>query len=177
MNQNGKRNNYKLVILLLLLITVIALCITIWVLFFREPDVILTPDYAPQQEEQNAEEIPGDDDEKMESPQGGGSVSLNFTKEVTIALGEKTVNLYAANPSKSNQDIVVQVVIQDKVIVQSGTIKPGNQVTTLELLKGADKQLSTGGYEGKMVFLMYHPDSGEKAIVNSEVPVTINVTE
>lgn len=44
----------KLLILLLLLLTLIAVCVTVWALFFRNAGPVLTPDYAPQQEEQHA---------------------------------------------------------------------------------------------------------------------------
>ena len=70
----------------------------------------------------------------------------------------------------------VQVVIQDTILVQSGTLQPGKQVTTLNLLAGAEKQLSPGGYDGKLVILFYDEVTGEKAVVNTEIPVTITVT-
>lgn len=170
-----KKDNSKKLIPILAVITVIALGVTVWALFFRESGPVLAPDYAPQEEEQHAETIPNDDGEKMEQPDGGGSVSLSYSREVTIALGEETAKLYFANPGKSNQDIVLQLVVQDQVILQSGTLKPGNQVTSLELLNGAAKMLSEGGYEGKFVVLYYHPETGEKAVVNTEIPVSITV--
>lgn len=170
-----KKDNSKKLIPILAMITVIALGVTVWALFFRESGPVLAPDYAPQEEEQHAETIPNDDGEKMEQPDGGGSVSLSYSREVTIALGEETAKLYFANPGKSNQDIVLQLVVQDQVILQSGTLKPGNQVTSLELLNGAAKMLSEGGYEGKFVVLYYHPETGEKAVVNTEIPVSITV--
>ena len=170
-----KKDNSKKLIPILAVITAIALGVTVWALFFRESGPVLAPDYAPQEEEQHAETIPNDDGEKMEQPNGGGSVSLSYSREVTIALGEETAKLYFANPGKSNQDIVLQLVVQDQVILQSGTLKPGNQVTSLELLNGAAKMLSEGGYEGKFVVLYYHPETGEKAVVNTEIPVSITV--
>lgn len=170
-----KKDNSKKLIPILAMITVIALGVTVWALFFRDSGPVLAPDYAPQEEEQHAETIPNDDGEKMEQPDGGGSVSLSYSREVIIALGEETAKLYFANPGKSNQDIVLQLVVQDQVILQSGTLKPGNQVTSLELLNGAAKMLSEGGYEGKFVVLYYHPETGEKAVVNTEIPVSITV--
>lgn len=47
-NSNKKNNYTKWLILLLLLITILALGITAWALFFRGPSVVLTPDYAPR---------------------------------------------------------------------------------------------------------------------------------
>ena len=170
-----KKNKTTLLILLLLLITLSAVCVTVWALFFRDSGPTLAPDYAPQEMEQNAESIPNDSDEKMAKPEGGGSVSLTYSNKVTIDLSDKAAALYFANPGKSNQDMVIQITIQDTVIVQSGTLVPGQQVKLLDLLEGAENQLSAGGYEGKFVVLYYDQTSGEKAMVNTEIPITINV--
>ena len=176
MNQDKKRNKAAIIVIILALITVAAVCVTIWALFFRDSgSQVLTPDYAPQQQEQNAETIPDDSGEKMESPEGGGSVSLTYSNQVTIDLSDKAASLYFANPGKSNQDMVVQISIQDTIILQSGTLAPGHQVKLLNLLEGAEKMLQPGGYEGKFIVLYYDQTSGEKAMVNTEIPVTINV--
>ena len=181
MNQNQKANKSTIIIAILAVITVAALCVTMWALFFREPSagdddkVILNPDYAPQKQEQNAETIPDDTGEKMENPEGGGAVSLTYSIEVTIVISDKAAALYFANPGKSNQDMVIQIAIQDTIILQSGTLSPGNQVKLLNLLEGAEDMLQPGGYEGKFVVLYYDPISGEKSMVNTEIPITINV--
>ena len=171
----NKKSKLNLLIPVLLTITAVAISITVWALFFRDDGTILAPDYAPLQEEQNAETIPNDTGEKMENPEGGGSVSLTYSREASIDLSDKTATLLFANPGKSNQDMVLQIVIQDTVIVQSGTLKPGNQVTTLDLLNGTEKKLSSGTYEGNFNVLYYNPETGEKAIVNTEIPITITV--
>ena len=174
-HENQKQDKTKWLILLLLLITLLAVGVTVWALFFRDTGPALAPDYAPQEMEQHAETIPDDTGDKMENPEGGGAVSLTYSNKVTIDLSDKAASLYFANPGKSNQDLVIQISIQDTVIVQSGTLVPGQQVKLLDLLEGAEKQLSSGGYEGKFVVLYYDPDSGEKAMVNTEIPITINV--
>lgn len=172
----GKPN---LLIPILLCITLIAVGVTVWALFFRDSggQQVLAPDYAPQKQEQNAETIPNDTGDKMENPEGGGAVSLTYSNEVTIDISDKAASLYFANPGKSNQDMVLQVVIQDTVILQSGTLKPGNQVKLLNLLEGAEDMLQPGGYEGKFIVLYYDKTSGEKSMVNTEIPITINVVE
>ena len=81
----------------------------------------------------------------------------------------------AVTLSKSTQDMVVQIVIDDTEIVQSDLLKPGNQVTELDLLDNAEKQLEKGGYDGKFRVLFYDPDSGQKATVNTEIPISITV--
>ena len=181
MRRKRKTNKSAIIIAILALITVGALCVTMWALFLREPDdgnkVILTPDYAPQKNEINQKPIEDDSGEKMEAEKGGGAVSLTYSTNVTIDLSDETAILYFANPGKSVQDMVVQIVIQDNIIVQSGKLTPGNQLTALDLLDDTAKKLTVGGYDGKFVILYYDPDTGEKAIVNTEIPITINVVE
>ena len=165
-------------LILLLLLLLISIGVTIWALFFREPDVVLNPDYAPEQMEPYQSPIPGDSTEgKVENTGGGGSVSLNYTDNVMIDLSDGKANLYFANPGKSNQDMVIQVVIQDEVLLQSGRLIPGHQVTELELLPDAAKKLAPGGYDGKFILYYYHPETSEKAMVNTEIEITVSVQE
>ena len=151
--------------------------VTVWSLFFREPDVVLNPDYAPEQMEPNQSPIPGDTGEKAESAEGGGSVSLNYSNRVTVDLSDGKATLYFANPGKSNQDMLVQMVIQDELLVQSGRLTPGNQITELELLPDAAQKLAPGGYDGKFVLSYYHPETQEKAMVNTEIEIFVTVQE
>jgi len=175
-----KKDNEKklllLLLLLLLLITIAAVGITIWAVWFRKPSIVLTPDYAPLETDKNVAQIPGDDtSDKMEAPEGGGAISVHYSKEVTIDLSDKKASLLYANPGKSTQDVVLQIVIQDNIIAQSGRIPPGSQLRTLDLLNGAAAKLAPGAYNGKFVLLCYNTETGEKAMVNTEARITITV--
>ena len=156
----------------------ISVGVTVWALFFKGPDVVLNPDYAPEDVEFNQIPIPGDSNEgKVDSNAGSGSVSLNYADRVIIDLSDKKASLYFANPGKSNQDMVLPVVIQDEVLAQSGRLIPGHQVTELELLPDAVKKLPPGGYDGKFILYYYHPETMEKAMVNTEIEITVSVQE
>lgn len=181
-NNDTKKNTDKrklILIVVLLLLLLVTISISVWALFFRDtaPQTpTLVPDYAPQQNEENAEPIEGDiDGEKLQQQQGGGAVSLTYSKEVTIDLSNRTAKLLFANPYKSNQNMMIQILIQDTVVLQSGLLKPGYQVTKLNLLESA--KLSNGIYEGKFAVYYYHNDTGEKAMINTEIPITITVKE
>ena len=167
----------NLLIYVLLLITVTAVAVTVWALFFREPDVHLSPDYAPVATEQFAQPYSGGDGQRQEAKPGSGSVSLSYSNEVSIDLSSGKAELIFANPGRSNQDMVLQIVIQDRVILQSGRITPGNQVTQLELFDDAVQILSPGGYEGSIRVFYYDLISGEKAMINTEIPVSVTVTQ
>lgn len=171
---------FILALLLLILLAIFFISATIWGLFIheREPDVVLTPDYAPVEMEENAETIQGETTtEKNEAAEGGGSVSLTYTTDVSIDLSSKTASLYFANPSRSTHNMVLQIAVQDTILVQSGTLEPGNLVRSLNLLDGAEKQLQPGGYEGKFIVLYYDSETSEKAVLNTEIPIKIEVTQ
>lgn len=173
-----KRKKTWILILLLLLVTAIAIGVTVWALFFRQPEVsVLAPDYAPQEIEQNAEDMGDSDKDKLDAPEGGGSVNLMFQDKVTIDLSDNKATLYYGNPYESTQDVLLQIVVKDTLIAESGRIVPGNQIKTLDLEEKAVSLLQPGGYDGKLILSFYNPDTGEKATVNSEIPVKITVAE
>lgn len=169
-------NRQSILIFLLLTVTVAAVSITVWALFFRTTETVLAPDRAPATEA-HAQPISGDNGTAEPAKVGSGSVSLTYSNQVSISLSGKTAKLLFANPGRSNQDLVLQLVIQDRVILQSGKIKPGNQVMDLDLTAEAAAMLIPGGYEGIFLLHFYHPDSGDKAIVTTEFPVSVVVTE
>ena len=167
----------NLLIYILLLITVTAVAVSVWALFFRTPDIRLAPDYAPVETERYAWPIPDDHDRGNRAQPGSGSVSLTYSNEAVLNLSSGTVELLFANPGRSNQDVVLQILIRDTVILESGRITPGNQVTALVLPDGAARMLSPGGYEGSFCVFYYDPVSGEKAIVNTQIPISVAVVE
>ena len=176
MGQFKRPHKQSVLIFILLLITVSAVCITVWALFFRTADAVLTPDHAPKVEE-HAQPIPGDAGTHDNAEPGSGRVSLTYSNQVSIRLAQGTAQLLFANPGRSNQDMVLQLLIQDHVILQSGRIVPGNQVEKLVLPSEAAAMLMPGGYEGMFLIHFYDPDSGDKAIVTTEIPVSVTVYE
>lgn len=177
MKQQKNQNFQSVLIVALICITVFALCTTVWALFFRQPDRVLVPDYAPVEKEASATPIPGDSGTAEKAEAGSGSVSLTYSDKVNIDLGRKKASMIFANPGKSNQDMVLQLVIQDTVILQSGRLIPGNQIMELNLTEEAAELLAPGGYDGEFLVAYYDPVSGEKAIVNTRIPVSVAVND
>lgn len=166
------------IIILLSLITVSSVGVTVWTLWFRDSGDT-APDYAPEEEEPNAESIPDDTDEKPDQPEGGGTVSLVYAETVTIDLTDRQAVLLFSNPQKSNRDMVIQLVIQDRLVLQSGRLTPGHRVTALDLPEDAPAlEPGTYGDEScKLVVLYYDPTSGERDILRTEIPLTVTVQE
>jgi len=166
----------KWLVLVLAAVIVLSVGISVWALFFRNETIVpLTPDYAPLEEEKHAETIQNDDETKMEAAEGGGAVGIIYSDKVTIDLSDKKATLFFGNPGKSLQNMLLQIVIQDEIIVQSGTIVPGRQVRTLELLSGREKLLSEGTYDAKFAVYYYDPVTGERAMLNTEIIIKATV--
>ena len=162
--------------LLLILIAVAALCVAGWALLGRDTEVI-APDFNLLDLERNAESMPDDGTEKAESLSGGGSVVLNFSYKVDVDLSDQKTILYFGLPQQSNKDAVLQVVVDDLLLAQSGRLPPGYQVKELPLQAAAVKRLQPGVYNGEIRVLYYNDQTGERAILDTKIEVTINVTE
>lgn len=177
MNREKKDKKKKILIIILLIGIVACIAVTIWALFFRTPGG--SSDYAPDKLEPNAQVIENDDSPKLEAPAGGGAISIQYEDRVTIDLSDKKAYFNYSNPSKSTQNIVLEIVIGDQTVAKSALIKPGYQITELPLADGAEKLLSEGVYNENAVFkiLSYDPDSGEKAMVDTKAEITVTVQE
>ena len=168
----------NLLILILSLVTVTCLCVTGWAVFLRparSADAAASQDYAPVELEPNAqpiEEEPEQPASSQEVTEGGGHVTLTYTKAVTVQRSTRTVSLFYQNPATSYNPVSVQVVLVDKngievVIAQSGLLEPGTQLTSLTL--STDVNLPEGSYDGYYSLAFYNPDTSEKAVVDSVV--------
>ena len=85
--------------------------------------------------------------------------------------------LLVGNPKTSNHDILIQVLIDDLLISESGMIKAGNQVEELSLRENIGERLISGKYEGIIRVYFYDCISSEKSLVDVTIPVVITVNE
>lgn len=144
-----------------------------------EKENVLEPDYEQLPPEQNAIAIPDEKPADTPPPQAsGGSVELVYSDQITVDTASGRVGLFYQNPSSSTHNVVVQVTIprgdSEYLVAQSGVLEPGFMLTDLTLAE--DLALSPGGYDGLIRLLFYHPESGERAIVDTNIPVYISVS-
>lgn len=175
-NMENKEKKRRLLIILLGIGIAVCIAVTVWALFFRKTDSTpLIPDFAPEQTEPNAQPVT-DDGSKMDVPQGGGGISIEYVSSVTVSLSENKAHFQYTHPAKSTQNIILCIMVQDTVIAKSGLISPGNQLQELTLLDGMADKLSPGTYtDAQFKILSYDPDSGEKAMVNTAAQITLTV--
>ena len=142
----------------------------------QQDNEILIPDLAPQETESNIEMIPNDTDPQPDNT-SGGAVRLLYSDQITINLSEAVASIYFGTPRRSNQDMILQITIQDKVIAQSELIPAGYQIMNLSLLPDVVPLLQPGMYSGKFVVYYYDQVTDKLAAVNTEIPVNITVSK
>lgn len=180
-NTNADKDNerkYKIVIVILLIVTAVSILIAAAALHGREravktADSSSTLDYAPVPIADNALPIAEKSDDSDKDETGGSKVSLVYSDVVELSLESKTADIMFQNPDKSNQDIMLDLTIDGKVIASSGRIPVGYQIDKLENVD-TDK-LVQGTYEGKFQLTYYDSSTAEKSVVGSEIPVKIVV--
>lgn len=173
-----QKNKILMATILSVIITV-AICITLWVIFFKDnggkPQ--LTPDYPPQSIEGNQKPIDGDNSQKIPTSIGGGAINVTYAKEMILDLSDNSISLYYANPNASQQNVAISIIIGEVTVATSGLITPGNMVTELNLESGVKDMLSRGGYDATLLIKAYHPKTNEKAMVDTKADIIINVEE
>lgn len=163
---------------MLLIAIVLCLIVIVWALFFRgESDAPITPDYPPQGTDDKQKPIENDDTDKIDSPEGGGAIRVTFSPEASVSLSDKKVKLYYANPGASNQNVALLIMIGDTVVAKSEMINPGFEINELKLEDYAVKKLQAGTYNATLVVRSYDPESGEKAMVDTQGELSLTVTE
>ena len=151
----------KTYLLLATVVALLAICVAVWALFFRAPETPTDPEISPVADEHLTPTDDGDD-EKMPQAEGGGAVNITYSNEVTISLADATAAVQITNPTRSNQSMLIQLMIQ-----------PGNQLTVIPLDENIT--LEPGTYDGMFHLLFFDTETNEQANLNTNIPVHIVV--
>lgn len=162
----------KTYLILATVIALLAVCVAVWALWFRAPEAPAEQEISPVADEHLTPTDDGDD-EKMPQAEGGGAVNITYSNQVTISLADATAAVQITNPTRSNQSMVIQLVIQDVNVGQSGIIPPGNQLTAIPLKD--DVTIEPGDYDGKFQLLFFDPETNAQANLTTNIPVTVTV--
>ena len=173
------QKNKVVITAVLSVVLTIAVGITVWSIFFRDNSgtAQLTPDYPPKSIDENQKPIDGDNSQKLPTTDGGGAINVTYAKESVVSLSQNSVSLYYANPNASNQNVAISIMIGDVTIAASGLITPGNMLTELRLETDVRDLLTIGGYDATLVIKAYHPQTNEKAMVDTKAEILVNVVE
>lgn len=109
--------------------------------------------------------------------EGGGCVTMAYQDEVSLCLASRDLTFYFANPGQSTHDALLQIVIEregkELVIAESGLIQRGYSLGRLPLKE--EIEMAKGSYDARFNVDYYDAVTGEKALLRSHIPVTIDV--
>ena len=160
---------FLLILLLLLGITGILLSL---LLNGPAPSTPVNPDHPLPPEDVLSKPMEDDTTEKADVPEGGGSLSMIYTLDARLSLSTGQIAVYFKNPNASSHNVALELIVisggEEYVIAQSGLVKAGYALETLEKLAGS-ASLSEGIYTGLYRLHCYDPVSGERALVSPEI--------
>ena len=174
---NITKKQLFVITIILAVLLVVAVCVSIWALFFRDGGTPIPPDYPPMETEKNQKPLEDDISDKLDSSTGGGAVNVTYNVNATAYLSEGRISLLYANPRASNQNVALTVMVGGVVVARSQLITPGHAVEELELDEAAAGILSAGRYDAELLISAYAPSSGEKAMVDMRGRVNLTVVE
>lgn len=174
-------NRFIFMILCLCMVAgIVVALLLLWLLVINPAAPVISPEHPLPEPDPYVEEIEEDDTEKMQSDQGGGSVSMIYTLTADLSLSTGKANIYFMNPNASNHDVMVQLCIvsgeEDVLIAESGLVQAGYGLYTMTMIEDA-AVLSEGVYDAVYKVLYYDSLTGEKALVESTITdVALTVT-
>ena len=104
-----------------------------------------------------------------------------YTKDAEIKLSTEMAKIYFNNPNASNHDVVLEFYVVSGetgyFLGRSGRVPSGSSIYEISI---ADREveIKEGEYEGLYVLSFYNPETGERAVVDSQISgITIKVTQ
>lgn len=170
MFERTTRRLFIAIILVLTTLTLLSISIGIYFLHFYETPL----EYNVRDIEINMEKIE-DTAEVPEDAGTGGYVEIAASPEATIHLADNSAEVFFQNPSRTNQDVALQLYVDERMVAATDLLPPGYQIRSLTDVDTSD--LESGTYEGKFVIQAYDPETAEKQIVNAEIDLTVFVEE
>ena len=163
--------------LIILLAAIVALAIAAAVLIGRitaepPPPIVIDPDHPMPSQDVNATPNEGDDSQKADVEEGGGSLSMIYSLDAELDLKTGEIKIYFMNPNASTHDtsLILYIVSGEEriPIAQSGRVAAGYSLTEMTMVEGA-AVLSEGIYTGLFQLSLFDPETGERALVQPEI--------
>ncbi len=169
------KSRIPFLILLLGLLAGIGVGIALLINMLTGNDVpVISPNHPLPDIDSNIEEIVDDNSGTPNSniSEGGGAVSMIYSLNATIDLTDSDIDILFKNPSKSNHDVALELYIEKDgervLIAKSGRIPAGNMLRDMDLMPDA-AIITEGVYEGVYKVIYYNPQTGERALVESDI--------
>lgn len=168
------KDKYQKVSIVLILIAILMFGASMYIIINKEDS---KKDYAPSDAEPGAVKL---DEEESTMSSSGSKVSIKYKNEAIVDLGKGKVELFFQNPSRSNQNVILEIRAseldnpdEEITIAKSNIVPVGYGIYELSLYH--DLNLKKGDYSGRIVVNYYDVKTGEKSAVNTNIPIAIEV--
>ena len=146
-----------------------------------EGPVVIVPDHPMPDQDTNAKPNEGDDSQKAEAEEGGGSLSMIYSLDAALDLNTGEIRMYFMNPNASTHDVsIILYVVSGETevpIAQSGRVSAGYSLSSMTMEEGSAR-LFEGMYKGYYLLSLFDPETGERALVQPEITgVKLTVTD
>lgn len=161
---------FLIVLLLLLAALAVSAVLLIGQLGPKDP-IVIEPDHPLPPVDTGL--VPEGDGGEVNAPEdGGGAVSMIYTLNADLALSTGEIKMHFRNPKDSNHSVAVEMYVVSEgaeyLVARSGLIPAGNGLFQMTLAEDAP-ELTEGMYICMYRVRYYHPITGVRAIVESEI--------
>lgn len=177
---HSSRIPFLLTLLAIIALIIVTAVLIVGLLSNPKPPVVIDPDPPLPDIDPDVEILP-DNGDKVVSENGGGFVSMVYTKDATVSLSANKATIYYQNPNKSNHSVVLELYIvsdgQEYFLGRTGLIPAGSAIYGIDVTE-RDANIRAGIYTGLYRMFYYDPLTGERAAISSNITeVTVSVTE
>lgn len=163
-NQSSWKRHLTLICAFFLVWGLIFGCIGIY-LILHQP----VADYPQLEFDLNAERIDIDED----TTASGEEVMIVAGQSATIYVNSGTADIYYVNPVSNQSNTQVALQVGDKIVAESGLLEPGYGLT--ELTDVHTDGLEYGQTDGCLIIYTYDRETGQRSIIDNEIPLTVTV--
>lgn len=163
-NQSSWKRHLTLICSFLLAWGLIFGCIGIY-LILHQP----VTDYPQLEFDLNAERIEVDEDMTVSD----GEVMIVAGQSATVYVNSSTADIYYVNPVSNQSNTQVALRVGDKIVAESGLLEPGYGLT--ELTDVHTDGLEYGQTDGCLIIYTYDRETGQRNIIDNEIPLTVTV--
>lgn len=163
-NQSSWKRHLTLICSFLLAWGLIFGCIGIY-LILHQP----VTDYPQLEFDLNAERIEVDEDMTVSD----GEVMIVAGQSATVYVNSGTADIYYVNPVSNQSNTQVALQVGDKIVAESGLLEPGYGLT--ELTDVHTDGLEYGQTDGCLIIYTYDRETGQRNIIDNEIPLTVTV--
>lgn len=190
-----KKHNYSLKWLLPICAVLFLEVGTISVLAMTSPNTGWSHVYKPVAKEKSIKPILDDRTESEGTTTSANSVSIKVNSQATY-YGGKKLSLVMSNPSVSNQNAVMEVLVAQEyvngdisyeeakifdaqynycVVAKTGAVPPGYKVDEFNWLGYPEEDLTSGNYPAFVKIYFYDVETNEKSLLDSLFGITLKI--